>query len=137
MNGASFRFASAPVPPDRVADVVYRSLDVALPQKCADRHSVDVTVTRPDEETPVHMQVQCGDLFEMTVRVSVEHVGGNVYDVQCTIEDEVWCQFTYSCPEEVAPPLPVSPRLGEKCAAFVLDELERRLGQWHLRNEEN
>lgn len=135
MNGAHSRFASAPVPPDRVANVISRSLEEALPQQCADRHSVDVTVTRPDEKMPVAMQVECGDLFEMTVRVSAEHVGGNVYDVHCTIEDEASCQLTYSCPEEAAPPLPLCPRLGEISAAFVLDDLERRLGRWHLRNE--
>lgn len=134
MNGASSRFAHAPVSPDRVTDVIYRSLEAALPRQCADRHSVEVTVDRPNEGATVDVQVQCGDLFEMVVRVSAEHVGGNVYDVHCTIEDESSCLVTYSCPKEVASSLPVCPRLGEKCAAFVLDELERQLGRWHLRN---
>ena len=136
MNDPHAHSAEAPVPLSRVADVIYRSVDAALPQQCADRHSINVTVTCAEGESPMTLRVQCEDLFAMDIRVAVEHVGGNVYDVFCTTEEGASCQFTYGCPEDRGSPLPLCPRLGEKCAAFVLDELEQRLGRWHLRKEE-
>jgi hypothetical protein len=136
MNGTYAHSADAPVPLDRIADVIYRSFDSALPQQCADRHSIAVTVTCPEEGLPMTLRVQCEDLFAMNIRVAVEHVGGNVYDVFCTTEEGASCQLTYGCPEDTGSPLPLCPRLGEKFADFVLDELEQRLGRWHLRKEE-
>lgn len=137
MTGVYSRPTGAPVPLDQVADVIYRSLKSALPQQCAERHSVDVAIARTDEGPPMEIQVQCEDLFEMNLRVTVEHVGGNVYDVFCAIEEGASCQLTYGCPEEAGTPLPLCPRLGRKFAAFVLDGLEQRLGRWHLRRGED
>lgn len=133
----SFQSASAQTLLDRIADVIYRSLDSALTQQCTDRHGMDVSMRRTTEGEPMEIRIQGENLFEMSVRVAIEHVGGNVYDVHCTIEDGTSCQFTYGLPEDTGPSLPPCPRLGRELAAFVLDELEKHFGRWHLRGEDD
>lgn len=137
MPDAHSRPADGATPADQIADVTYRSLASALSQRCDDLYGVDVDVTCADAEPPMEVQVQCDDRFGMRLQVTVEHVGGNVYDVLGTIEDGASCQLTYGHPEDADAPLPLCPRLGRKFAAFVLDELEQRLGRWHLRREED
>ncbi|MEF8816649.1 MAG: hypothetical protein V5A20_05435 [Salinibacter sp.] len=133
MTGVYSRPTETPKSLDQVADVIYRSLESALSQRCAELYDMDVTCT--DSELPMEIQVQCKGRLGMHLQVTVEHVGGNVYDVFCTIEEGASCQLTYGYPEDAGTPLPLCPRLGRKCAAFVLDELEQRLGRWHLRGE--
>jgi len=137
MPDAHSRPADGAAPVPQIADVTYRSLASALSQRCADLHDMDVAVTRTDSGAPMEIQVQCEDRFEVCLRVTVEHVGGNVYDVFCTIEEGASCQLTYSRPEGADAPLPLCPRLGQTFSAFVLEELEQRLGRWHLRREED
>ncbi len=137
MPDAHSRSADEGAPATQIADVTCRSLASALAQRCADLHGMDVEVARTDPGPPVKIQVRCGGRFEVGLRVAVEHVGGNVYDVFCTIEEGASCRLTYSRPEGAGAPLPLCPRLGRRFSAFVLEELERRLGRWHLRGEED
>jgi len=136
MPDVSSRSTGESVPATQVADVTYRSLTSALSQQCADLHNMDVEVTRTGVGSSMEIRVQCEDRFEVCLRVTVEHVGGNVYDVFCTIDEGASRQLTYSRPEGAGTSLPLCPRLGEKFSAFVLGALEQRLGRWHLRGEQ-
>lgn len=136
MPDVSSRSTGEPAPLPQVADVTYRSLTSALSRRCADLHNMDVEITHTDVEPPMEVRVQCEDRFEVRLRVTVEHVGGNVYDVFCTIEEGASCQLTYSRPEGAGASLPLCPRLGQKFSAFVLEALEQRLGRWYLRREQ-
>jgi hypothetical protein len=69
----------------------------------------------------------------MSVRVVVTHVGGNVYDVLCAVEDGGSRRFSYSRPGEGGTAVSYAPALGEKVATFLLGELEKRLGRMLLK----
>lgn len=120
---------------DRIADAVYRSFESALTEQCSNRDSLDVTVDRTAEGQPSEFSLRCHDLIEMTATLSVQHVGGNVYDVYCTIEDDTSQQFVYCLPDKADAPLPPVPRLGRNLAVFLLDELEQSYGRQNLRDE--
>ncbi|WP_263784594.1 hypothetical protein [Salinibacter grassmerensis] len=137
MPDAHSRLADKAAPVTQIADATYRSLTSALSRRCADLYDMDVRVTRVDAGPPMKVRVHCEDRFELRLRVTVEHVGGNVYDVFCTIEEGASSQLTYSRPEGADTPLPLCPRLGQRFSAFVMEELERRLGRWHLCREED
>lgn len=119
-----------------IADTVYRSLKSAIDHGCAERHTKEVAVQRTAEAQPMQVQLRCGELVKMVADVLVRHVGGNVYDIVCTIEDGPARRFVYSPPQGVEPPLPPVPRLGHELAGFLLDELEQCFGRMHLREKD-
>ena len=127
------RSPRAPAALDRIAEVVYHSFEAALIEQCADRHSLNITVHCAPEEHPMHVQLRCHDLIEMSLRLAVRHVGGNVYDVVCSLENGPSETFVYCLPNEGEPPLPPVPRLGRELATFVLDAMEQSVGRQGLR----
>jgi hypothetical protein len=130
-------FRSAPNPaPDRLTDVLYRSLESALIKQCARRYDAGMGLRRDRvsaDGTKMRMHLRCRGLARMPVRVVVTHVGGNVYDVLCAVEDGGARRFSYSRPGEGGTRLSYAPALGEKVATFLLSELEKRLGRMLLK----
>lgn len=121
----------------RIADVVYRSFRRALIDRCDDRHGQDVTMERSTTARSTRVRLQCPGQEALTARLAVQHVGGNVYDIRCTIEGGPSRTFVYSLsgePESDAP-LARVPRLGREIARFALDALEQSLGCQGLRPE--
>lgn len=114
------------------ADVLYQSLKTAVTKECAGRHDTDVKLRRLEDEdangSTLHVELDCA-LLQMAVRIHVTNVGGNVYDVCCSIEEGPSCRFSYSLPAQTGTVLSRAPKLGEKLASFILDELEQQLGR--------
>lgn len=84
---------------------------------------------------PTEACLRCQNLVEMEVALAVQHVGGNVYDVHCLIDDGPSRQLVYSLPDDTEPGLPPAPRLGEQLARFVVGELEQACGRQRLQSE--
>lgn len=108
------------------ADVLYRSLATSIEKKCTGRHETEVELRRLDDASDpstMHAELTCS-LIQMPLHLHVNHVGGTVYDVSCTIEEGSSCQFSYSLPIQEG-----TSCLGDKIASFLLDELERELGR--------
>ena len=121
---------------DRIAEVLYRSLEAALVRRCARDYDAGIVLRRQHgngEATKLKVQVYCRGLAQMPVRVVVTHVGGTVYDLLCAVEGGGTRRFSYSRPPDGATAVSVAPALGEKVAAFLLGELERRLGRMLLK----
>lgn len=122
----------------RIPDVVYRSLETSLTLQGRRRHGVDAALERVDPaSTDQPMQIRVGDedQLQMAARIRVSHVGNNVYDVRCTVEEGPSRRFTYSLPERAGTVLSRAPCLGRKLGTFLLDELEREIGRRHLRSQ--
>ena len=82
----------------------------------------------------MNLCVQCRGLMEMSVEFEITHVGGNMYDVLCTVENEAARRFSYSRPRYTGAVLPRTSYLGREIATFLLDQLEKRLGRLLLRS---
>lgn len=122
---------------NRIADVVSRSFQDAFADQCADRHGQTVTVERAAAESLMRLQVQCPRHEPFSFRLAVQHVGGNVYDVHCTMDEGPTQTFVYclSGEPDSETPLALVPRLGHEIAGFVIDALEKSLGRRGLRPE--
>lgn len=112
------------------ADILYRSLETAVAKECAGRHDTNVGLHRLDDSdaSTLHVELDC-PLLQMLVHIHLTHVGGNVYDVCCSVEDGPSCRFSYSLPTHAGTVLSRAPCLGQKIATFLLDELEQQLGR--------
>jgi hypothetical protein len=75
------------------------------------------------------VRVDCRGLMRMSVEFAVSHVGGNMYDVLCTVENEAIRRFSYSRSGHAGPGLSAAPYLGREIAAFLTDQFEKRLGR--------
>ena len=121
---------------DRLMGVLYRSLESALTKQCARRYDAGLRLRCgrvSSDGTKMRIHLHCRGLAQMPVRVVVSHVGGNVYDVLCAVEDGSARRFSYSRPGEGGTSLSYAPALGEKVATFLLGELEKRLGRMLLK----
>jgi len=118
-----------------IPDVVYRSLETALTLQCRRRHGVDVTLKRTAQasaDQPMRIQLRCPDQIQMRAQIAVSHVGNNVYDVRCTVEEGPSRRLTYGQPGRAGTALSHAPCLGRTLGAFLLDELEQQIGRREL-----
>lgn len=116
----------------RVTGVLYRSLEASLTAECNRRYDAGLVprLYRVSENgTKVRLLILCRDLARMPAGFRVRPVGGNVYDILCTVETGRTRRFTYSLPDDGDTALIRSPTLGEPVATFLLKELETRLGR--------
>jgi hypothetical protein len=121
----------------RILAVVCRSVESALAVLCRRRYDAEVTVKRLDRtatDQPIRLRLECADQIEMDTQIRVSHVGGNVYDVRCTVPDGSSRRCTYSVPGS-GTTLSPAPELGRTLGTFLLDELERQIGSRHLRGQ--
>lgn len=125
------------VPPRRIADVLAINLESVFDNLCTHRYGGPVPLERleiPDlGSTTARFRLHRADLPEVCVDFAIRHVGGNVYDLQGTIEDGPSRTFTYSLPDSDADRVPRAPLLAGEVASFLLDALERRVGNDLLR----
>lgn len=125
----------APSSPRRIADVVYRSLKTAVKQQSTRRYDEDVTLRRIDRTSAgqlMQLRLECRDRVQVRVNVIATHVGGNVYDVKCELEDGPSRRVTFALPAGAGTAISWAPGLGQKLGDFLLDELERVLGRRSL-----
>ena len=133
----STRSSSKP-PPSRLthsqlSEALYRTLKVALDRQCATRYNVGIELrcleTSSEGEVEVKLCVECNGLTQMPVRLSGIHVGGNVYEIVCCVEGGASHRFSYSLPVPTGAQLSCMSHVSEEVAAFLREELERRLGR--------
>lgn len=129
---------SSPVArPREIVDVVYRSVETAMADECSERYEVPVVLNRADEKVDapsgLGVRVERRGVVGMPAEIAVSHVGGNIYDIRCTIEEGPSSHHSYSLPGSSDPRRARAPRLGESLARFLLDELERKVGREQLR----
>ncbi len=130
--------SNASAPFRRVSDVIYRSLETALTLQCRRRHGVDTTLERIEQassDQSMRLRLGCQDQFRMKAQITVRHDGGNVYDIRCRVEEGPSCRHTYSLPRRAGTTLSRAPYLGRKLGEFLLDALERQIGQHYLREQ--
>jgi hypothetical protein len=129
--------ADSPESFHRIADVLSRSLEHAFEEVCPERYGASLTlhqVEAPDDQT-VCFRIDGPTPITIDIRVSVFHVGGNVYDIAAQVEDEPVGRFTYSEPDTSGSSLSLAPYLGKKVARHLLDEVERCLGKAILQRQ--
>lgn len=124
--------------PSEIVNVVYRSLDTALAEVCAHRYEVPLILRRANDDaeaTPsLRVQIERRGIAQLPANIRVSHVGGNIYDVRCAVENGPTEQYSYSLPGHANPRQAQAPQLGKNLAGFLLDELERRVGRQRLRH---
>lgn len=124
--------------PSEIVNVVYRSLENAVAELCAHRYEVPLMLRRTDEDvedtSSLHVQIERRGIAHLPAKILVSHVGGNIYDVRCAVEDGPLEQYSYSLPGHANPNRAQAPQLGKSLAGFLLDELERRAGRQRLRH---
>ena len=121
-----------PAVPRSILDVVYHGLEAALTRQFARRYDTGLLlrlVDRSEDGRTMTVRVDCRGLMRMSVEFAVSHVGGNMYDVLCTVENEATRRFSYSRPVHAGSGLAQAPYLGREIATFLLDQFEKRLGR--------
>lgn len=121
----------------KFVDAVYRSLETALEELCSERYGLPLVLNREDDDasepTWMKVQVERRGVVHMPADIAVSHVGGNIYDVRCTVDEGPSNRYSYCVPGYAEPASVRAPRLGQHLARFLLDELERKLGRQELR----
>jgi hypothetical protein len=126
---------TTPAPPPQIADVLATNLEIVFEGLCEHRYGGPISLERvAPHSTTARFRLYRAGLPELRADFEIRHVGGNVYDVRGTIDDGPSQTFTYSLPEP-PPDRPRAPRLAHDVAAFLLDALERRVGNDLLRSQ--
>jgi len=126
-----------------VARTLYRPLETALTQQCAQRYNAGLVLQclemRQIEESPndvslMRVQVHCRGLTQMQARLFVTCMDTGGHDVLCTVKDGRTHRFSYHLPGDTAPSERELGPLAQDLATFVRRELENRLGRMLLRS---
>lgn len=129
------------ISPDRIADVLGASLESIFADLCVTRYGGPVQLRRVAPTTSlaptIGFVLERPGLLRLRADFTVRHVGGNVYDVQGTLDDGTTRSFTYSLPDTLPPRRPLAPYLAHDIATFLLDATERHLGRRLLREHED
>jgi hypothetical protein len=121
---------SAPASLQPIVDLVVRSLEYALDRTCPERYGGRLDLERESiSASAATVRLNAVHPSPLRAQLTVHHVGGNVYDVHCEVADGPSRSFTYARCGDAGPQLPVAPGLGHKMADFLLDEVERQVGQ--------
>jgi hypothetical protein len=122
----------------QITDVLSQSLKQAFEEVCPERYGAPLTLTRvssPESDSTVSFRIEEAETVALRIHVTVSHVGGNVYDIVTQVEDGPVRRFTYSEPDQSGSSLSMAPYLGTKIARHLLNEVERRLGKFLLRDQ--
>jgi len=125
------------VSPRRIVDVLAVNLETVFDNLCTHRYGGPVSLERMEVPDPAPVTgrfcLQSADLPEIYVDFAIRHIGGNVYDLKGMIEDGPSRTFTYSLPDSDLDQVPQAPLLAREVSSFLLDALERRVGNDLLR----
>lgn len=139
------------VPEERVSAAVYRGVETELGRKCARRYRVGISLSRPendrdeegsDGEVRVDIRLEPPGPTGLRTRLRVAHLGGNAYEVLCTIDEGRSRRWTLALPNRDATETQISDRSLDACtpisevAGFLLKGLEKRLGRLLLQSSE-
>jgi hypothetical protein len=121
----------------QITDVLTKSLRDAFDEECPERYGRPLSLqqTEPSSEESISFRITGSETVDLSIRATVSHVGGNVYDIGTQVEDGPVRRFTYSEPDASGSSLSIAPYLGKKIARHLLDEVERHLGKKMLREQ--
>lgn len=122
----------------QIADVLSQSLKKAFKEVCPERYGGPLSLQRldtSDDAKTVSFRLRGESSIALDFRVTLSHVGGNVYDIATQVEDGPVQEFTYSEPDASGSPLSLAPYLGTKIARHLLDEIEQHLGKTLLQKQ--
>lgn len=130
-----------PPPPHSVAPGVIRGLAPAVAALSKARYGAPLHLRLVEDLTlstapaTVRLNLAIVSFERMRATLTVRHVGGNVYDMQCIVADDPTTAraFTYCLPDDAASPIP--PDLVHKVAPYLLDTIERLMGRALLRQQ--
>ena len=122
---------------NRVLGMLFRSLETALTRQFARRYDAGIAL-RPDrqseDEAKMQVHLLCQGRVDVPVQIEVHHVGGNVYDVKCAVENGGSRQFVHCFrTHKDRNAFRCAPALKRKMTLFLLEELEKKYGRKLLR----
>jgi hypothetical protein len=125
-----------PRPPVQIADILADALPSAFDALCTERYGGLVGLHRvevPDAAaSTVRFRLEWPGRPSLEAAFRIRHLGGNMYEVQGQIEGLPPQSFGYCLPDP-PPAFFRAPRLARDVATFLLDGLERRIGNELLR----
>jgi len=129
---------SQPVPVVQIVEGLADNLRAVLSRLCTQRYggpiSLRCTIEGADSSYPgVRLQIEQAGCPVLDAAFAVRHFGGNMYDIQGTIEGGPSQVFSYCLSESSSLPGSHAPRLTQEMATFLLDALERQQGSEFLR----
>lgn len=124
---------STEAPPRRILGVAYQGLKTARARQREQRYNAPFVLRRlnASSASPLEMRLrrECRGLFQLPARLVATHVGDRIFEVRCMLDDGGSCRFSYGLSRRSGRGLSPAPERGRKLAAFLLEELEKRLGQ--------
>lgn len=132
------RMLMLPRPSVQIADVLADNLPSVFETLCRERYGGLLSLRRMEDAdaalpATVRFRLEWSGRPSLEASFRIRHLGGNMYDVQGQIAGLPPRSFDYCLPEPT-PVLPLrAPRLARDVATFLLDGLERRIGNEILR----
>lgn len=128
-----------PAPPASIATALIESLAPQFEALCRKRYG-GLLDLRPIDKTAelttatVRLVMERPPHLQMSGTLVVQHVGGNVYDVQGLVDDkpETVVSFTHCLSEDTRPA--TTSHLARDLATYLLDTTEHLLGRQFLRD---
>lgn len=124
--------SDAPESSRQIIDALSDGLSAAFQEVCPKRYGGPLTLQRTDSSSngrEVWYAIESPNAGPLQLRMTVNHVGGNVYDITTQVEDAPPRRFTCSKPDGGSSAQMLSSRVGENIANHVLDRVEQRLGR--------
>lgn len=126
------------MPTHQIVDVLADNLTSRIATLSSERYGGPIFLRRMETiaqgSSAVLFQLEGASLSPLEAHVTVRHVGGNMYDLVCSVDGGPSQLFTYSLPTSTPLLVPQAPHLAQKVATFLLDAIERRLGHEQIRN---
>jgi hypothetical protein len=132
-------------PTRQVAIALYRRLEAEITRQCAERYNLGVLFRcvelrslfgmPPDggsaQASLMRIRIRCRNDVEMTIRFRVSKTRKRLFDILCTLEDRnrEWAT-RYLHASRLKQPSQRTPILDPRLLAFLLEEMEDRLGRF-------
>jgi len=120
------------------ARMIRQSLDAYFEGECSEVPEVDLLIADVDlspapDDASCTLTLRVGQARQDRAHFTVQHVGGNVYDVRGGLEGETQRAFTCCLPDTGS--IPVAPSVGRAIGSFLARELERVVGSKRLHRD--
>lgn len=122
----------------QIMEALSEGLATAFREVCPKRYGEPLSLRRIDSSADwpeVWFAIEAPGAGSLKLRITVSHVGGNVYDITTQLEDEGTRRFTHSEPDDTNSARLLAPKLAENIANHILDQTEQRLGKRFLSSQ--
>jgi hypothetical protein len=131
----------APISTEGLLKALVQTVRGALREKSMEDYNLAVEVAQServrsaradDEERSVtNLRLVCLDRISIPVQLAVTHVGGNVYNIQCSVTDGRSEDWSYTSCSKKAQTEKTGP-IGRRVTTFLRDALDRHSGRLFL-----